>query len=49
MDARRSETSFCLTFVDQDNVEVCSIHALTEGEARWIADVVLRERSAWFR
>lgn len=44
-----NETRFQLTFVDVNNAEVCSMHDLTEGEARWIADVVLRQRSAWFR
>jgi hypothetical protein len=38
-----------LTIVNKQNVEVCTIDDLTEGEARWMADVILRERDAWFR
>ncbi len=38
-----------LLFVAADNEELCSIKRLTEGEARWIGGLLLRERSAWFR
>ncbi len=38
-----------LVFIDEANAEVCTIRHLTEGEARWISDVVQRERSIWFR
>ena len=38
-----------LSLVDGSNTELCSISALTEGEARWIGDMVLRERAVWFR
>ena len=38
-----------LSFIGRDNVEVCEITSLTEGEARWIADQVLRNRPEWFR
>ncbi|MBN2581270.1 MAG: hypothetical protein JXB10_19980 [Pirellulales bacterium] len=37
-----------LKLIDADNVELCSINKLTEGEARWIGDVLLRERPLWF-
>jgi hypothetical protein len=37
-----------LVFIDGDNTELCSIKQLTEGEARWIGDFVLRERPFWF-
>jgi hypothetical protein len=37
-----------LVFIDRENVELCSIKRLTEGEARWIGDFILRERSYWF-
>ena len=37
-----------LVVVDKDNREFCSIHGMTLGEARWMADAVLRERAAWF-
>jgi hypothetical protein len=40
---------FALAIVDRENTEVCTISSLTEGEARWMADVVQRERPAWFR
>jgi hypothetical protein len=36
-------------FVDRGNKAVCAIDALTEGEAHWIGDAVLRERAGWFR
>jgi hypothetical protein len=38
-----------LSLVDGSNAELCSISGLTEGEARWIGDIVLRERAVWFR
>lgn len=38
-----------LVFVERGNVELLKINALTEGEARWIADMVMRERPGWFR
>jgi hypothetical protein len=41
--------NYRLSFVDRSNAELCSINGLTEGEARWIGDVVLRQRAAWFR
>ena len=41
--------NYRLSFVDRSNTELCSIKGLTEGEARWIGDIVLRERAAWFR
>ena len=37
-----------LLFIDPANIEVCSFDALTEGEARWMGDLVLRQRSDWF-
>lgn len=37
-----------LLFIDPANTAVCSLDALTEGEARWIGDLVLRQRSDWF-
>lgn len=38
-----------LSLVDQNNRELCSIPSLTEGEARWIGDTLLKERGIWFR
>ena len=38
-----------LSLVDSSNAELCSINGLTEGEARWIGDTLLREREVWFR
>jgi hypothetical protein len=43
------ECPYRLSFVGRDNVEICEIISLTEGEARWIADQVLRDRPEWFR
>ncbi len=45
----RGQGSYRLSFVDKSNREVCSVKGLTEGEARWVADVVRRERPVWFR
>lgn len=42
------ETSFKLAFVTDENVDLCSIGTLTEGEARWMAGVVLQRRRKWF-
>lgn len=38
-----------LVFIDQNNTELVSIDGLTRGEARWMGDAILRERSTWFR
>lgn len=43
------ECPYRLSFIGRDNVKVCEIISLTEGEARWIADQVLRNRPEWFR
>ncbi|MBN1908134.1 MAG: hypothetical protein JW818_00210 [Pirellulales bacterium] len=40
--------SFKLSLVDHDNNELCALGNLTEGEARWIGDTILRERPRWF-
>lgn len=40
---------FLLVFIDRRNVESLSIGDLTEGEARWMADVVLRHCHWWFK
>jgi hypothetical protein len=42
-------TPYYLSFVEGENREVCSIRDLTEGEARWIGQTMLRKRAAWFR
>jgi hypothetical protein len=47
--ASAGSRDYRLSLVDRSNAEVCSIDGLTEGEARWIGDIVLRERAAWFR
>ena len=33
--------------IDSQNICVCSIDDLTEAEARWIGDVILRARPEW--
>lgn len=48
-DARESDAPYALTLVQPDNIELCTLDALTEGEARWIADTVMREWPEWFR
>lgn len=40
---------FSVAFVDGGGHDVCEIDGLSLGEACWIADVVLRERTGWFR
>src|SRR6202035_2349069 len=35
-----NSASFALAVVSEDNVDVCEIRGLTEGEARWMARVV---------
>jgi hypothetical protein len=37
-----------LALIDGENVELCALKNLTEGEARWIGDAILRERPLWF-
>ena len=39
----------CLIFIDRENQERFTIDGLTQGEARWIADTILRECQRWFR
>ena len=38
-----------LAFVSDDNADLCTFDDLTQGEALWIADVLLDERDDWFR
>lgn len=40
---------YALAVIETPNVDLCEIRHLTEGEARYIADVLLRERPEWFR
>lgn len=44
----RDTGDFKLRFVNHQDEEVFTIAGLTEGESRWIADLLLRERSEWF-
>lgn len=46
--APRTGNQYHLAFMDTQRREVCRIEYLTLGEACWMADVVLRERSGWF-
>lgn len=41
--------SFELAFLAAEYTELCAVTDLTEGEARWIGDNILRERAGWFR
>lgn len=47
--SRGDDTVFRLSLIDADDRAMCSLDELTEGEARWIGDVILRERRSWFR
>jgi hypothetical protein len=40
--------SFTLAFVSSDNIDVCDIGNLTEGEARWMARIILERCPDWF-
>ncbi|MGD9720823.1 MAG: hypothetical protein AB7O59_14125 [Pirellulales bacterium] len=43
------EPQFGLSLVRGDNTQLCVIQPLTEGEARWMADAVMRQWPEWFR
>ena len=38
-----------LVFIDRQDVQRFTVDGLTPGEARWMADVILREARRWFR
>lgn len=40
--------SYAVSLVDLQQAEICRMEGLTQGEARWIGDVLLRERRTWF-
>ncbi len=37
-----------LIFIGRDRRPQATIQGLTEGEARWMADTLMREQAAWF-
>jgi hypothetical protein len=39
----------CIVSIDPENQRRFTIDGLTQGEARWIADTILRECQRWFR
>jgi hypothetical protein len=39
----------CLVFIDCENRQQFTVDGLSQGEARWMADTVLRECQRWFR
>jgi hypothetical protein len=43
------ETPYGLSLVRLDNTELCAVNGLTQGEARWLADTLMREWPQWFR
>jgi hypothetical protein len=43
-----AETPFELALVSGENVDLCEIDDLTEGEARWMARIILDRRGKWF-
>lgn len=46
--AADSTSCYALVLVDRADTELTTISGLTEGEARWMGDTLLRERKAWF-
>jgi hypothetical protein len=42
-------SGYRLVFIDQYDLEQFTMDGLTQGEARWMADVILRECQRWFR
>src|SRR5262249_31215819 len=42
------ETAFAVAVDAQENVALCTIDAITEGETRWFAHFVLDQRPHWF-
>jgi hypothetical protein len=42
------QTAFELALVSDDNIDLCEIDDLTEGEARWMARIILERRPTWF-
>jgi hypothetical protein len=46
--SQSDEGSFDLAFISKDNVDVCVISDLCQGEALWMAHVVLDQRGKWF-
>lgn len=49
IDMTDSGGDYLLSFISRDQRIVVQIKSLTEGEARWIADQVLRARPKWFQ
>lgn len=45
----QTDEVFTLAVIDRENNTLVNWPQLTQAEARWIADVILRERSDWFR
>jgi hypothetical protein len=45
---KSNETPFTLAFVTRENIDLCEIPELTEGEARWVARTILDRRANWF-
>jgi hypothetical protein len=43
------EGEYTLSFLGEKNKELLAINGLTEGDARWIADVLLRSFPSWSR
>jgi hypothetical protein len=43
-----SSAPFKLAFIAANNVDLCGIENLTEGDARWVARLVLERRAKWF-
>lgn len=47
-DSAEQSGNFRVALVNEDNTELCAVGRLYEGEARWMADTILRERPDWF-
>jgi hypothetical protein len=48
-DVLRPGANYSLSFVRPDGTELLEVRALTEGEARWMADVLFRDFPGWFQ
>jgi hypothetical protein len=46
-DSEEQQGKYGLCLIDRRNTEICTLDGLTEGEARWMYDVI-RRRPAWF-
>ncbi len=48
-DSQPMAPEYRLVFIDREEVQRFTVDGLSQGEARWMADVILRETRRWFR